>query len=270
MLGSCRFLVFGFALATLASLGWSQAASQNPAPATPTTASQPMVSGTITYRERMALPPDAAIEVKLQDVSAGASGAKTVAETVFAPTGQVPVPFQLNYNPADINPAHKYQVSANISVNGRAMFASTTPYPVITQGAPSQVAIMLQKAAPAAAPAAGAAKLRGTKWVLAEVNGTAAQPGEGKSAHFVLHSKGSLTGSTGCNNLAGTYIASEGALQITPGAMTMKACSPAVSQQEQAFLEALKATTKYTIDGSTLELLNGEQVLAKFQAEAKD
>jgi hypothetical protein len=32
---------------------------------------------------------------------------------------------------------------------------------------------------------------------------------------------------------------------------------------------ALKATTGYRIEGETLELLNGQQVLAKFQAKAK-
>ena len=40
-------------------------------------------------------------------------------------------------------------------------------------------------------------------------------------------------------------------------------------QQEQALLSALKATTAYKVDGNTLELLNGSQSLAKFQAEGK-
>ena len=75
----------------------------------------------------------------------------------------------------------------------------------------------------------------------------AAQPGEGQSAHFELHKKEKLSGSTGCNNFTGSYIASQGALQFTPGATTMKMCVPAVAQQEQAFLAALKATTAYKV-----------------------
>ncbi len=230
---------------------------------------QPSITGTVAYRERIALPPDAAIDVKLQDVSLQDAPAKTIAETVFAPAGkQVPIPFQLAYSQADINPTHTYQVRATISVNGKLMFTSTTAYPVITNGAPSQIPMMLQQAQAPVVTTSGD-QLRGTDWTLAELNGTAAIPGEGKSAHLKLHKKGNLTGSTGCNNLTGTYIAEQGALQITPGAMTLKVCTPPVAAQEQAFLSALKATTKYKIDGGTLEILNGEKVLAKFQAEAK-
>ncbi len=257
-------------------LAWAQSNDQIGPPSTwqsntPKPAG-PVVTGTVAYRERIALPPDAAIDVKVQDVSLQDAPAKTIAETVFAAEGkQVPIPFQLSYNPTDINMAHTYVVRATINVNGKLMFTTTTQYPVLTQGAPSQVTMMLQQATEpaAAATAASGTKLRGTKWLLAEVNGIAAKPGEGQSAHFELHDKEKLTGSTGCNNFTGSYIASEGALQFMPSATTMKMCTPAVAGQEQAFLAALKATTNYKVDGSTLELLNGEQVLAKFQAESK-
>ena len=232
-------------------------------------AAQPSISGTLSYRERMALPADAAIDVKLVEAPAPGGTAKTVAESVFAPGGkQVPIPFRLSYNASDINPANIYQVSATISVNGKLMFTSTTAYPVLTDGASDRIAIVLQQ--PPAAPAsASAVKLRGTHWTLAELNGKPAEPGEGKTAHLVMHKKGQLSGSTGCNTLAGSYIASMGGLQFTPAATTMKMCTLGVMQQEQAFLGVLKATTNYRIDGETLELLNGAQVLAKFQAQPK-
>jgi putative lipoprotein len=230
-------------------------------------AQHPVVSGTIAYFQRIALPPNAAIEVKVQDVTDPAHPV-TIASTVFGPGGQqVPIPFQLNFNPTDINPAHTYQVQANISVNGRPMFVTPTPLNVITQGAPSQVSILLQP--PSAVPAKPAeTKLRNTHWVLSEVSGQAARPGQGETPHLVLHKKGNFSGSTGCNRLAGNYIASMGALQFTPGPMTMRACADPIMQQEQAIVSALKATTGYKIDGSTLELRNGDQILAKFQAEA--
>jgi putative lipoprotein len=230
-------------------------------------ARQPMVSGTIAYFQRIALPPDAAIEVKVQDISA--TPVKTIAETVFAPAGkQVPIPFQLSYNPGDINQGHTYQVLANINVNGKPMFVTNTPLHVITGGSPSQVSLLLQPAPVQGATPSGA-KLRDTHWVLAEVGGQPARPGQGESAHFELHKKGNFTGSTGCNRMSGSYIASEGALQFTPGTMTMKACADPVTQQEQAVLAAIKATTAYKIDGNTLELRNGDKVLAKFDAEGK-
>jgi putative lipoprotein len=254
--------LIGIAILGVSGPGWPRS---SPPQSNPQTAAQPSISGTISYRERIALPPDAAIEVKLQDVSQATP--KTIAESVFAPEGkQVPIPFQLSYNQADINPAHTYKVQANISVNGKPMFTSTTAEPVITNGAPSQVSLMLQQAPASSAPTS-ATKLRGTHWVLAELNGKPAEPGEGETAHLVLHKKGRLSGSTGCNLLSGTYIAEQGALQFTPAGMTMKACSQPVMAQEQALLAALKATNKYQIEGETLELLNGSQLLAKFQAK---
>lgn len=244
------------------------AQSSNQAASAAATSSQGTVSGNVVYRERIALPPNAAIEVKVQDISQP-NAPKTIAETVFAPEGkQVPIPFQLSYNPSDVIPAHRYQLSANISVNGKPMFITKTPLWVITQGAPSHVDLWLTAASARPATPSGA-KLTGTKWVLAEVNGNPAAPGEGEPVHLVLHKKGKLTGSTGCNRVVGSYIASMGALQFTPGATTMKMCSAPVMQQEQAVLAAMKATTAYEISGNTLELLNGSQSLAKFQAEGK-
>ncbi len=258
---SARYLLLTLLLA--ASFVRAQSAPGTPAQSA---AAQPMVSGTVASLQRMALPANAAIEVKVQDVT---GGGKTIAETVFAPEGkQPPIPFQLSYNVGDINPAHTYQVLANISVDGKLMFVTATPLWVITKGAPSQVAILVQPA-PAQKEAASGTRLRDTMWVLAEVNGTPASPGEGQSAHLELHKKGKLTGSTGCNNLLGNYIASEGALQFTPAATTRKMCTAPVMQQEQAVLAALKATTAYKVDGKTLELLNGSQSLAKFVAEGK-
>jgi putative lipoprotein len=254
-------------------LGWCQSSDQIGPPSTwqsntPKPAG-PEVTGTVAYRERIALPSNASIDVKIQDISLQDAPAKTIAETVFAAEGkQVPISFQLSYNPTDINMAHTYLVRATINVNGKLMFTTTTKYPVLTQGAPSQVTMMLQQAKEPAAPASGT-KLLETRWLLAEVNGIGARPGQGQSAHFELHKNEKLTGSTGCNTFNGSYIASEGALQFMPGATTMKMCTPAISGQEQAFLAALKATTNYRITGSTLELLNGKQVLAKFQAESK-
>ena len=252
---------------TMGVLGWGQAATT---PANSQNAAQPSISGTIAYRERIALPADAAIEVKLQDVSVADGAANTIAETVFSSGGkQVPIPFQLTYNASDINAAHKYEVVANIRANGKLMFTTAAAYPVITQGAPSQVTMILQQAAAKPATAPGR-RLTDTKWKLVQLNGKAAVAAEGSEAHLFLERKGgAFSGSTGCNQMTGTYIASEGALQFTPGGVTMKMCPPPVMQQEQALLAAIKATTNYRIDGDALELLNGTQPLAQFEAKPK-
>ena len=57
------------------------------------------ITGTVTYRERMALAPDDTIRVVLEDVSLADTVAPTLAEQMISGAGkQVPVPFSLTYD----------------------------------------------------------------------------------------------------------------------------------------------------------------------------
>jgi uncharacterized lipoprotein YbaY/membrane-bound inhibitor of C-type lysozyme len=105
-----------------------------------------IVIGTVSYRERMALPPNAVVEVQLQDDSQTDSAVKIIAEEkITVGQTQVPVPFELNFDPEKIDSKHKYSVSARIVIDGNAFFASDKRYPVLTQGHPSHVDLMLKK-----------------------------------------------------------------------------------------------------------------------------
>jgi putative lipoprotein len=236
-------------------------------------APQGIVTGTITYRERIALPPDAAIDVRLEDTSAQDAPAKLIGESIFAAAGQqVPISFQVSYNPADINPAHTYLLRANITVYGTKMFASTSADPVITNGAPMQATIMLQKV-PAPAPEKDTGpKLHGTYWRLVELNGEPAVPGMGRTQPYIrLHREQSrFEGSSGCNGVVGTYLVEQNALQFAPSANTLMMCPQALMEQEQGLIAVLKATSSYKIDGDILELIDGKTVVARFQALAKN
>ena len=234
---------------------------------------QGSVMGTIAYRERIALPADAAIDVRLEDTSVQDAPAKLIGESVFAAAGQqVPISFQVSYNPTDINPAHTYQLRANITVNGKQMFASTSAYPVITNGAPMEANIMLQRVQAPAPEKSSGPKLHGTYWSLVELNGKPAAPGMGRTQPYIrLHrEQNRLEGSSGCNGVVGTYLVEQNALQFTPSANTLMMCPPALMEQEQGLIAALKATSSYKIEGDMLELINGTAVVARFQASAKD
>jgi putative lipoprotein len=104
------------------------------------------VSGTVTYLQRSALPPTAVIEVQLQDVSRADAPAEVIAtQTIEANGQQVPFPYELKYDPAKIDPAHRYAVRATIKDGDQLLFTSTTSYPVITNGAPtSNVEIIVE------------------------------------------------------------------------------------------------------------------------------
>ena len=101
--------------------------------------------GTVAYRERMAMPENAVLTMQLQDVSNSAAPPVMIAEQRFTFAGhQVPLPWELHYDTAKIDPAHTYALSARIAVAGQVMFLNSTTYKVITHGNPTKVDMSVQ------------------------------------------------------------------------------------------------------------------------------
>jgi putative lipoprotein len=108
----------------------------------------PSVSGTVMYRERMAMPENAVLTVQLQDVSRADAPAQAIAEQRITLAGrQVPLAFELHYDPARISPKHLYAVSASITVDGQLRFLNTSAYRVLTQGNPVKLNILVHSPA---------------------------------------------------------------------------------------------------------------------------
>ena len=102
------------------------------------------VEGTVTYRERIALTPDARLVIELRDVSLADAPAPLISSMTIVGPGQVPIHFRLNYDEAEIDPRSTYSVSATIfESDGRMAFTNDTAYEVITRGNPSRVDIRL-------------------------------------------------------------------------------------------------------------------------------
>ncbi|MGF1699136.1 YbaY family lipoprotein [Photobacterium makurazakiensis] len=94
------------------------------------------VTGTLTYRERVALPDNARITVTLSDVSKMDVAAEVISHQAFLADGnQVPFAYQLNFLRDDIKPQQTYAVSARIEVDGKLMFITDTANHVITDPA---------------------------------------------------------------------------------------------------------------------------------------
>ncbi|XWK88599.1 MAG: YbaY family lipoprotein [Phormidium sp.] len=132
--------VLAIALSTTALINSTTAIAQ-----TPTTRSQfSSVSGVVTYRQRIALPPDALVIVQLQDVSKQDAPAVVIGQqTIPTQRRQVPFPFEIVYNQDRINPKNTYTIQARIIVDNRVRFINTTSYPVITNGNPNKVEIVV-------------------------------------------------------------------------------------------------------------------------------
>jgi len=101
---------------------------------------QASVTGTVTYRERIALPSDATIQVQIQDVSLADAPAQVIGDiTIPADGKQVPIPYEVKYNLDEIQDNHTYSMLVRIEDSGeKLLFISDTHTPVITRGNPTQ------------------------------------------------------------------------------------------------------------------------------------
>lgn len=109
------------------------------------------ITGSAAYRQRIAMPPDAVLTVRVEDMSQADKPALALAE-VHETFGarQVPIPFLLQIPNARIDPSRRYAIRATISVNGELRFTTTRHYPVLTRDAPMHIDLLLDAAQPPA------------------------------------------------------------------------------------------------------------------------
>jgi putative lipoprotein len=98
------------------------------------------VTGTITTRESpIALPEDAVVQVQLQDTSLADAPAKVVGEQIIGNPGQLPLSYEVCYDPDQIQSNHTYTMSVRITGDdGKLLFINDIAIPVITRGSPTE------------------------------------------------------------------------------------------------------------------------------------
>jgi len=102
------------------------------------------VTGKVTYFERIAAPPNARLEVVLEDVSRPGLPAERVGEMVIQPAGQPPYDFRIEYDPSEIDPRHTYRVAARLYDRAELLFVSDQIHQVITRGFPTTVDVRMR------------------------------------------------------------------------------------------------------------------------------
>jgi len=112
-----------------------------------TTKAEPtaIVRGEVTYRERLAVPPGAQLEVSLLDVSRADAPSQTIGSVTLSDIGQPPYRFEITYRPDQIVASHQYVVRARLTHEGQLLFTTDRSYPVITAGNPTEVQLMLKR-----------------------------------------------------------------------------------------------------------------------------
>jgi putative lipoprotein len=113
------------------------------------------VTGSVAYRERIALPPNARVIVTLEDVSRKDASGAFIAQQTLQPKTQVPIAFDLRYIPSAIDRKHKYAVrAAIIDTHDETLWTSTESTPVLFNESDKAIAIMVERVVnPATQPA---------------------------------------------------------------------------------------------------------------------
>ncbi len=217
----------------------------------PTREPDGLLTGSATYRERMAIPPDAVLEVWMRDVSPGLVTPSVIAETtVLAEGRQVPLPFELKYEKSRILADHTYALKAVIRNAGEILFTIDQDQAVITQGNPTEVELMLVR--PTTDVLVTQDVLPGTAWRLEDLGGAGVLDKVEATLEFT--EGGKIAGRGSCNSFSGTAEESGTTIKIGPVAATLMACPEAVMTQEKSYFEALRNAERFTMDGTTLQI----------------
>lgn len=197
------------------------------------------LSGTVTYRERMALPQGAEVSVSLVDVSRADAPAVLIGQTVFTPDTQVPLDWSLTYDDAQIDPRFSYALQARIKVDGQLMFLNTTRHPILTDGQDSTDILVNRVVAMPGDPIG--------RWLAEDIGGGGVI--DRVQTTLELAEDGRVSGSGGCNRIGGQAKIESDSISFGQMVSTMMACPEAVMAQEAKFLAVLEQARGWQVDG---------------------
>ncbi len=226
-----------------ATMPFALAALPLPAVAAPRT-----LSGTVTYRERIALPPGAVVEVSLLDVSLADAPSRTIARTRIVARRQVPIPYRLRFNDAMIRPGHRYALRAEIRVRGQLWFTTMEHHAALVPGASGEITV--QRVAPPAEVGGPTGS-----WLVTSLRGRPLSAGV--RATLKIESNGSVSAHSGCNGMGGQATIRDNTIRFGPLVGTMMACPEPRMQVENQFRAALEATRNWRVERGALVLLSG-------------
>ncbi len=253
------------------------------APPKPATGSgdRAVVEGTAAYRERIALPPNAVFEATLEEVSRADAPAEVMGRARVEPAGQVPIRFEIPYDPPRVLERNSYSVRGRITVDGKLWFTTDRLHPVLTRGHSGKVELLLRRVSDGAAIApppggkAGSpvpdASLVNTCWRIVRLGEAEVRTSAGRREPRLLlreeDGRKRYSATVGCNQLSGGCSVDGETIRFAPGATTLMACPPPLDALETNLKGMLDAARRWRVRGDTLELFDGAgRPIARFEA----
>lgn len=92
------------------------------------------IQGTLGLNTGNTIPNDAKISIELQEIVRQGAPPLTIARQEIVNPRQYPVPFEIQYDPAQLSNRGQYVLSASVTKNGRHTFETIQSFPVNNQG----------------------------------------------------------------------------------------------------------------------------------------
>ncbi len=234
----------------------------------PALAAAETITGTVTYLQRIMLPPGTTIEVALEDTSLADAPAKSLATFVIDDAGAPPYRFAFAYDPDSFDDRTSYTLRATARNGDTLLMTTDTVYPVVTRGAGTEVEMVMKMVAQDDTTAEPGAELVDTHWKITSLNGAPVTvTADQRQPHLILRADGTYAATAGCNMLLGGYTLDGGSVSFQSGPTTLMACIPPLDAYESALIGALQGATGVGIDGTTMQLIDGTGgTLATFEA----
>jgi len=104
------------------------------------TANKAAITGVISHNHRMEIPVGYKVTILIEDITKPGVTGKRIAQKVIESQGEVlPMPFEIVYDPGQINADHTYSVKVMIEDStGGILYSNDSNVPVITHGNPTQ------------------------------------------------------------------------------------------------------------------------------------
>lgn len=94
------------------------------------------VSGEVRFHRDVDLPDGATVTVKLLDTSLADASAIELGRDVITDAEQLPVRFNIEYDPSEVEGRAEITLSARVEVGDELIYINDTVHPVLTRGAP--------------------------------------------------------------------------------------------------------------------------------------
>jgi|LGOV01.1.fsa_nt_gb putative lipoprotein len=211
--------------------------------------------------DKKMLPANAKVTLLLEDIARQDVTAKVLVKQDLMVKNPPPYSFTIMYDPSSIDFKRAYNLSANITVDGKFIYRSDTvldPFREIKD----EYEITLKKVQKNTT-------LTDISWNLISINGENIKANKDMKKPYILFEKDgkSVKGFGGCNDMFGSFEKDGENIKIGPLASTRKACMNGMDTEAE-FHKAISETKKWYVHENVLKLSNKNgKILAEFKSK---